>query len=248
MADRGPEGDMRFKTIAVTVTAAAALWLGMAGSAMASPLTSRPAPQVTGTRLQSALLPTSAFGDGLTVADRLNTGKKLWSTRVLIKPSSLSCAKFEEYIYVGGFGNTAGATEDFQNPNPNLAAYPEIVFGGDQAVLQFNTAKAATTFYNRAYTRYNQCRDFTESAGSDQLALSTVSLDKTTVGKNAAIQIVQTVILSSVPTVSLYVDTTVVLAGTNVYTIDELTGVNSPIYPPLLARLISRVQALYRHR
>jgi hypothetical protein len=133
------------------------------------------------------------------------------------------------------------------NLNPNFTAYPFIVLAGDQVVLQFSTGRAAGSFYNQAYARYSQCRDFTESVGSDQLELNVQSLDKTTVGKNAAIQLVQSVVLSSVPTVSFFVDTTVVLAGTNVYTIDELTGVNAPIYPPLLGRLISRVQALYRH-
>jgi hypothetical protein len=64
---------MKLKAIAVTA-AAAALSLGMAGSALASPLStkSKPAPQVTGTRLQSALLPASAFGDGFTVTGHLN--------------------------------------------------------------------------------------------------------------------------------------------------------------------------------
>src|SRR5580658_7288769 len=97
------EDTVKFKAIAV-IAAAAALSLGMAGSAGASPVShkSKPAPQVTGTRLQSALLPASAFGSGFTVTGPLNTGKKLWSTRAFGTPQTLSCAKFEEYVYVGG--------------------------------------------------------------------------------------------------------------------------------------------------
>ena len=38
------------------------------------------------------------------------------------------------------------------------------------------------------------------------------------------------------------------LAGTNVYTIDDLNGTNDPIPASLLGKLISRVQALYKHR
>ena len=103
---------MKLKAIAV-MAAAAALSLAMAGSALASPLSakSKPAPQVTGTRLQSALLPASAFGAGFTVTGHLNTGKKLWSTKARLKPSSLSCRNFAMFIYVGGFGNTAGAVD-----------------------------------------------------------------------------------------------------------------------------------------
>ncbi|MBV9451512.1 MAG: hypothetical protein JO345_37060, partial [Streptosporangiaceae bacterium] len=57
----------------VVVAIATALSIGMAGAAVASPLGQlghkpkpkpKPAPQVTGVRLQSALLPASAFGDG----------------------------------------------------------------------------------------------------------------------------------------------------------------------------------------
>ena len=135
---------MKFKAITV-MAAATALSLGMAGPALASPLSSKskPAPQVTGPRLQSALLPASAFGDGFTVADHKNTGNKLVSTKAHIKPSSLSCRNFAMFIYIGGFGNTAGAVDGVNNPNPNFADYPNIVLAGDQAVLQFKTTRAA---------------------------------------------------------------------------------------------------------
>ena len=143
-ADRVLEDNVKFKAIAVIATATA-LSLGMAGSAAASPLSHKPkpAPQVTGVRLQSALLPASAFGDGFTATDRLNTGNKLLSTRTRIKPSSLSCVNFETYVFVGGFGNTAGAADSVGNPNPAFADYPSVILGGDQAVLQFSTTQAA---------------------------------------------------------------------------------------------------------
>ena len=242
---------MKFKVIAV-IACAIALSLGMAGSALASPASShkaKPAPQVTGTRLQSALLPASAFGDGFTVVDRLNTGKRLLSTHASIKPSSLSCQTFEEYIFVGGFGDTAGATDGINNPNPNFADYPSLVLGGDQTVLQFKTTQAAASFYNAAYARYKQCSAFTESDPADslQLELTTQSLSKTTINKNKAFQLIQYVDISSLPVANFYQNTAVVLAGTNVYTIDDLNGTNDPIPASLLGNLIHRVQALYKH-
>ena len=243
---------MKFKVIAV-IASATALSLGMAGSALASPASShkaKPAPQVTGTRLQSALLPASAFGDGFTVADRLNTGNRLWSTHASIKPSSLSCQTFEEYIFVGGFGDTAGATDGINNPNPDFADYPSLVLGGDQAVLQFKTTQAAASFYNQAYAKYKQCSAFTESDPADnlQLELTTQSLSTTTIGKNKAFQLIQYVDISSLPVANFYQNTAVVLAGTNVYTIDDVNGTNDPIPASLLGNLINRVQALYKHR
>jgi hypothetical protein len=242
---------VKFKAIAVIATATA-LSLGMAGSAAASPLSHKPkpAPQVTGVRLQSALLPASAFGDGFTATDRLNTGNKLLSTRTRIKPSSLSCVNFETYVFVGGFGNTAGAADSVGNPNPAFADYPSVILGGDQAVLQFSTTQAAASFYSQAYAKYKQCSYFTESDPADtsiQFELSTQSLSKTTIGRNKAFQVIQLVDLSAAPTLSFYANTAVVLAGTNVYTIDDVNGTNDPISASLPGNLIKRVQALYKH-
>jgi hypothetical protein len=241
---------MKFKAIAVIV-GATALSLGLAGSALASPLSHKPkpAPQVTGARLQSALLPASAFGDGFTVVGRLNTGNRLWSPQAHIKPSGLSCTNFETYVYVGGFGNTAGATDGINNPNPAFADYPSIVLAADQAVLQFNSTKAAASFYNQAYARYKQCSAFTESDPADNLKfeLTTQSLSTTTIDKSKAFQLIQYVDISSLPVVNFYQNTAVVLDGTNVYTIDDLNGTNDPISASLLGNLISRVQALYQH-
>jgi hypothetical protein len=248
MRAAGLEGNVKFKVIAV-ISAATALGLGLAGSAAASPLSHKPAPQVTGARLQSALLPASAFGGGFTVTQRLNSGKKLWSTRVHVKPSSLSCTDFEQYIYVAGFGNTAGAMDSVDNPNPDLSSYPSVVLDGDQAVLQFKTASAAASFYNLAYARYKQCTAFTEPdpADNSQFELTVQSLSKTTIGKNKAFQLIQLVDIAAVPALSFYANTTVVLAGTNVYSIDDVNGTNDPISASLLGKLISRVQALYKH-
>ena len=249
--DRVLEDNVKFKAIAVIATAAA-LSLGMAGSAMASPFSGKatPAPQVTGVRLQSALLPTSAFGSGFTVTQRLNSGKKLRSTRAWIKPSKLSCANFESYIYVWGFGNTAGAMDSVDNPNPAIADYPSLVLGGDQAVLQFKTAQAAASFYNQAYTRYKQCSAFTETDPGDHSItweLTNQSLSKTTIRKHQAFQLIQYVDLSALPALNFYANTAVVLAGTNVYTVDDVNGINDPIPASLLGNLINRVQALYPH-
>jgi hypothetical protein len=238
---------MKFKAIAV-MAAATALSLGMAGPALASSLgvRSKPAPQVTGTRLQSALLPASAFGAGFTVTDHKNTGSKLRSTKVVIKPSSLSCQTFATFIFIGGFGNTAGAVDGINNPNPNFAD-PSTVYFDDQAVLQFKTTQAAASFYNQAYAKFKQCSAFTETQDGLQLELTTASLSTTTVNKNKAFQLIQYADIAALPIASQYQSTAFVLSGTNVYTIDNVSGTNDPISASLLGSLIKRVQALYRH-
>ena len=189
------------------------------------------------------------FGNGFTASQRLNSGNKLASTRVDVKPSSLSCTDFEQYIYVAGFGNTAGATDSFNNPSPDISSYPSVVLGGDQAVVQFKTASAAASFYKLAQARYKQCVAFTEpdTADNTQLELTMQSLSQTTIGKNKAFQVIQLVVIAALPALSFYANTAVVLAGTNVYTIDDVNGTNDPISASLLGKLINRVQALYKH-
>jgi len=240
---------MKFKAIAVTASAAA-LCLGMAGSALASPLSSaKPAPQVTGSRLQSALLPASAFGDGFTVFNRHNSGSTLRSTQAVIRPSNLSCVNFETYAYLAGFGNTAGALDSINNPNPNFSDFPNVILGGDQYVLQFSSAGAAQSFYNRAYARYKQCSAFNEPDSADQthIELTTQSLSNTTIGNHNAFQLIQHADIAAFSGFDFYEVTAVVLSGTNVYTIDDLDGTNDPISASLLGNLVNRVQALYRH-
>jgi len=183
------------------------------------------------------------------VTQRLNSGNRLWSTRVNIKLSKLSCTDFEQYIFVAGFGNTAGSMDSVNNPNPDLSSYPSVVLDGDQAVLQFKTAAAAAAFYNQAQARYKQCTAFTEPDPADntQLELTLRSLSTTTVSKNKAFQVNQLVDFAAVPALSFYANTAVVLAGANVYTIDDVNGTNDPIPASLLGKLINRVQALYQH-
>ncbi len=257
------EDTVKFKAIGAygrasgVIATAAVLSLGLAGSAQAEQLSHKlkpkpkPAPQVPGARLQSALLPASAFGDGFAVFQHLNTGNNLWSTNARIKLSSLSCVNFETYIFVGGYGNTAGATDGVYNPDPAWSDYPSIELLADQTALQFKTAQAATSFYNAAYTKYKQCSYFTETDVTDPsttFELSVQSLSKTTINKNQAFQLSQLVDLTSLPQASFYENTAVVLSGTNVYTIDDVNGTNDPISASFLGKLIGRVQALYKHR
>ena len=240
---------MKFRVIAVSIITTA-FALGMAGSAGASlSHQASPAPQVSGARLASALLPASSFGGGFTVIDRLNSGNQLRSTQAVVRPSGLSCVKFENFIYVAGFGNTAGAEDQVNNPNPDYSLYPNIVLFAYQDALQFNSAQAAASFYNRARARYQQCSAFTEPDSADHTTIELInqSLYGTTVGRYQAFQLIQVADLASSPGSTFYQNTAVVLAGANVYTIFDVNGTNDPVSSSLLSRLINRVQALYRH-
>ena len=239
---------MKVKAIAVTV-AAAALSLGMAGSAGAS-LGSHasPATQVTGVRLQSALLPAAAFGDGFAIYNRHNSGSVLRSTQAVTRPSSLNCAQFAQYTHIAGFGNTAFALDSINNPTLPFGAYPSVILGGDQYVLQFASGRSAALFYNQAYARYKQCSAYSVyvSARKATIDLTTQSLSSTTIGNHKAFQLIQNAVISSFPKIPFYQFTAVVLAGADVYVVDDVDGTNDPI-SSLLGSLISRVQALSKH-
>jgi hypothetical protein len=240
---------MKVKPIVVGALATA-LCLGPASPALAAPLSmAKLAPQVTGTRLQSALLPASAFGDGFAVASRFDTGNVLFPAFALFSPSDLTCSLFQPYALVVGFGNTAGATEIVTNPHPAAGDYPNVVLAAQQGVLQFQTVEAAATFFSQAFSVYKQCSAYTESVGSDnvELELTTQSLSSTTIDANEAFQLIQYVDVASRSATSFYQSTTVVLSGANVYAIDNLDGTNDPIAAWLLGSLIQRVQALYEH-
>jgi hypothetical protein len=161
----------------------------------------------------------------------------------------MSCAGFESFHYVGGFGNTAGAADSTENPNPAVADYPSVILGADESVVQFATTGAAASLYSQAFAKYKQCSDFTvpDPVFDSTDELSTQYFTKTTINKNQAFEVLQLESLSALPALSFYVNTTVVLAGTNVYSIDEVNGTNDPVSPSLLSTLINRVQKLYPH-
>jgi hypothetical protein len=233
---------MRFKT-AAAVVAAVALSYGVAGPATAQSLAPlakhRSAPaQVSGSRLQKGLLPGSAFGSGFTISSRLNTGSKLMGTRASLHVSSMKCSAFEGYDYVSGFGNTAGALDQYNNPS--------------QDVVQFASTSAATNFFNSGHSKFAACRTFSEpnpgdkSPGGGTYQVSTLSLSKLTIGGDHAFEATQTLAESEAPGITLYINVLFVVAGTNVYNLWNVSGTNDQ--PAPIGKLIHQIQALYPHK
>jgi hypothetical protein len=246
---------MRFKTAAIAV-AAVALSFAAAGSAMAqsfAPLAkhSSAPQQVSGSRLQKGLLPGSAFGSGFTINNRLNTGSRLRSTHAVLHVSSMKCGAFEGFDYVAGFGNTAGALDQYNNPSWS-PANPNAVVYGFQDVMQFASTKAATNFYNASLSKYAACHSFSEpnpgdkSPGGGTLQVNNLTLSKIKVNGDHAFFDTQSVALSEFPGSTLYLNILIVVAGTNVYNLFDQNGTNDE--PAPMGKLIHQVQALYPHK
>jgi hypothetical protein len=255
----------RIATVAAT---AVALSFAVAGSAVAGsaktgsvtgsaghPAVHRTArlPQVNGSRLQTGLLPPSAFGNGFTTGATLNTGRKLQPTRATMHVPSMSCTVFEDRVFFGVFGDTAGALSMHVNPNAP-SQFPDTIFYGYQAVDQFPTIRAAGTFFAQSRAKFAHCQTFSEPnpgdgvPGGGTFQGSSVSVKKTGVSGYQAFVVTQSIAMSESPGTSWYRNILFVTAGTDVYSLWETGGVNDEPSTALMSRLIRRIQALYPHR
>lgn len=245
--------------IITVVATAAALSLAIAGSAAAETAGHAPvhrtarAPQVTGSRLLTGLLSPSAFGDGFTIGASLSTGRKLQSTHATKHVPSMSCTVFEDRVFFGVFGDTAGALSMFVNPSA-ASQFPNTIFYGYQAVDQFTTARAAGTFFAQSRAKFAHCQTFTEPnpgdgvPGGGTFQGSSVSVAKTRVNGYQAFRVTQSIAMSETPGTSWYRNILFVVSGTNVYSLWETGGVNDEPSPAIMSRLIRKIQRLYPPR
>jgi hypothetical protein len=250
---------MKFKIVAATaaLSMAAAGAVALAGSAVAQPsahdlAVSSKSPQISGARLQTGLLPASAFGVGFTLGTTLNTGSGVRSNPTAPNVSAMSCSTFEGKIYISGFGNTAGALGKYVNPNA-ARQRPEAIIQGFQDVLQFATASAATTFFTAARAKYTACQSFSEpnptdtNPGGGTFQISALGVSRTTVSGDAAFSATQQIALSETPGATEFVDVLYAVAGPDVYSMWQQSGTNDEPSPTVMGSLIKKIQGLYPH-
>jgi hypothetical protein len=220
---------MSVRVLAASGLAIAALLLGPAAQA-ATPV------QLTGAQLASRLLPTSYFPSGYKIdkAATFNSGGRLEHGPAKHHLASLGC---KNYLINGlprtGFGETATAGSVVGR---RAQAY-------EQHVWQFASPAKAASFYRQYYAFTQRCRTITATVGKDKAGLTTRLLKKTHVGRYPVFRALQIVTLTGFPpTVN---DTTVALAGTDVYLINAAGNIEpaKPTVPAALLRLIARVQA-----
>jgi hypothetical protein len=249
---------MKFRTVIVTATAAAAaLSFAAVGSAAAQTL-GHPAQrmaasssQVTGSRLVKALLPGSAFGGNFTrYQSAISTGGKLSSTRVRQTPASLSCGSLVDHNYVSNWGNTAGASVIYVN-QAWQGSWPFTQYSVSQWVAQFPSGHAASTFFSQAYSKYSGCRNFSvanptdTTPGGGSYAVSDGSARKVSVNGHQAFWVSELWAPSNAGGEVQDVEILFAVSGTNVYYLWEDTGTNDEPSPSLMSDLIHRVQSLY---
>jgi hypothetical protein len=234
---------LRAKVVASIAVASSAFLLAPAAQAATHPV------QVNGGKLLSALLPASAFGSGWEMELKL-WSRGIWHFKATDHVSTMSCAKLELSTVLLRVGESGVATS--WNGNADwVSSFPSVELTWYQTVYQFPSTKAASAFYNQAKARYAACRDFkinslpgdpVPGGGVEEIVNQTMTHHK--VGSYQAFQTGQLDSFSDDPGFALDLNTTVALAGTNVYFVENFSGTNDPVSNSMMTKLINRVKKL----
>ena len=210
---------LRTRIVASAALATASFLLAPSALAASHPV------QVSGTKLKSALLPASSLGSDWEW-DYTLWSKGIWHVKATDHVATMSCSKLELSTVLLHVGESANAVSVNDNTNP-WPYYPNVQFFTYQAVYQFPSTKAASTFFNQAKAKYAACKDFKVNAlpgdpipggGVMETVNRTITHDK--VGPYQAFQVGQLADLSDSPGFTVDPNTTVALAGTDVFIID----------------------------
>ena len=111
--------------------------------------------QLTGTQLQTVLLPQSSFpaGYSMSSASAVSSGGSLETAPASYDLGTVSCANFVQHLGDTGFGETAMASNSFASTHATQ--------GFDQVVYQFASASAASGFTSGIQSLAARCGSFT---------------------------------------------------------------------------------------
>ena len=163
--------------------------------------------QLTGTQLQTVLLPQSSFPAGFTLSpsSEVSSGSILSSAPPQYDLATVDCATFINHFGNPGFGETAMASS-------SAVARSEQAF--DQMVYQFGSPGAASAFVSGIQSLAGRCRSFT---ATDNGAKGTFSLRATpgpAVGGHPSLELTQAGMLNGSP---LTLDTLLSASGVDVF-------------------------------
>ncbi len=233
----------RARMITAAALASAGILLAPVAQAATHPV------QVTGAKLESALLPASTFGSDWQWDFKL-WSRGIWHFKATDRVATMSCSKLELSTVLLRVGESGVALSYNDNTDP-WPSFPNVQFFYYQAVYQFPSTKAAGTFFNQAKAKYAACKDFKVNSlpgdpvpggGVEEIVNQTMTHHK--VGSYQAFQVGQLDDLSDAPGETLNPNTSVALAGTNVYIIDSVGGTNDPVSDSMMLKLINRVKKL----
>jgi len=162
--------------------------------------------QLTGTDLESVLLPASAFPTGFAASSSgpVSSGGSLTSAAATYPLGTVSCSDFAQHLGSTGFGETAMAADSIVGTDQ---AY-------DQVIYQFSTASAASAFVAGLEPLAARCKSFTAPADNNTVPFSLKATAGPTVAGLPSVELVQTGTVSDSP---VTLDTLFSASGVDVF-------------------------------
>jgi hypothetical protein len=177
--------------------------------------------QLTGTQLQSVLLPLPDFPAGFATpaSGPVSSGGSLTTGPAKYNLTSVSCATFIEHIGTAGFGETAMVS--------SAAGAPGQAY--DQVIYQFGTAPAATAFLSGIKALAGRCGSFPATANGQRGTFSLTAADRSDVGGHPSVELLQTGTLGAS---KLTLDTLYSASGVDVFAgANVVVGAAAPTQP-----------------
>jgi hypothetical protein len=178
--------------------------------------------QLTGTQLESVLLPATDFPAGFatTSGGPITSGGSLTTGPATYNLATISCATFIQHLGTVGFGETAMVSGSVGDSGQ---AY-------DQLIYQFGTASAASAFVTGIQALAGRCGSFTATANGSTGTFSLQAAQGTPVGGHPALEVLQTGTLAKS---KLVLDTLFCASGVDVFAASGVGvgGVPVPVLP-----------------
>jgi hypothetical protein len=177
--------------------------------------------QLTGTDLESVLLPAADFPSGFAASSTgpVTSGGTLTSAAALYPLATVSCSEFVQHLGSTGFGETAMAADSIVGTSQ---AY-------DQVIYQFSTASAASAFVSGVQSLAGRCTSFTAPASTGTATFSLKAAPGASVAGNPTVELVQT---GKVSGSALTLDTLLSASGVDVFAASGVgLGVGAPAVP-----------------
>jgi hypothetical protein len=227
---------MSIRVIAAGVITAGMVLATCGTAVAATSRPARPAVQLTGVQLLSALLPQSDFPAGfkLDKSNIFDSGRHFENSPAQYHLSTMSCSSFSNDFGGTGFGETATAADDFTNSTGTR------VYG--QQVYQFKTGSAATSFFKGLRAISRRCRAFLLDGFAS--GIFTQAFGARPIGGHPTFQVNQS---GSFTGILIATDMVFTVAGTDVFFTAnfgiEVSPPSSPSARTSMLRLIIRVRA-----
>jgi hypothetical protein len=193
-----------------------------AGTAAASPAASQsPLPaasgQLTGTQLQTVLLPQSSFPSGFALSS--SSAVSAGASPASYDLATMSCASFVNHFGNTGFGESGLAANSYSSQSQAF----------DQMVYQFPDAATAARFVSGLQSLAGRCRSFTATGNGSTGTFSLQARAAAPVGAHPSAQLLQTGKIGGSP---VTLATLVTVSGTDVFAVAAVgLGAAAPTSP-----------------